>query len=85
MRIFSIVIGTYPLDLLLANYIKIFIFKFNDNWLILNQSLTLFNMLITSVYSSSKSYLEHIMVVSSANKIHLNIMDTLHKSLIYIY
>ena len=38
----------------------------------LNQSETLFNSLFTSVHSSFKSYLEHIMVVSSANKTHLN-------------
>ena len=66
------------------NNIKFVLFKFNDNSLMLDQSLTLFNSLLTSVHSSSKTYLEHIMVASSANKTHLNMEDTLHKSLIYI-
>ena len=36
--VFLIVIGTYTLDLLLANNIKFVLFKFNYNLLMLNQS-----------------------------------------------
>ena len=68
--------------LMLANTIKFVLFKFNDNLPMLNQSLTLLHSLLTSIHSSFKSYLEHIMVASSANKTHLNMEDTLHKSLI---
>ena len=50
----------------------------------LGQSLTLLHSLLTSMHSSFKSYLEHIMVASSTNRIYLIMEDTLHKSLIYI-
>ena len=66
--VFFTVICTLPLDvLLLVNSIKFDLFKFNDNMLVLNQSLTLFNSLLIFLCSSFKSYVEHIMLVSSAN------------------
>ena len=82
--IFLILMGTFPLDWVLVNTMKFVLFKFNDNLLILNQSLTLFNSLLTSVHSSFKLYFEHIMVLSCANKIHFNMVDVFHESLMYI-
>ena len=84
MRQFLIVIGTFTLDLMLANNIIFVLFKFNDNFQMFIQSSTFCSSLLTSVHCSFKSYLEHIMLVSSANRIHLIMEDTLHSSFIYI-
>ena len=56
MRIYFIVIGTFPQDLLLLNKIKFVLFNLNDNLLILSQSLALFNSLLSSEHCSFKSY-----------------------------
>ena len=50
IHLFLIVIGTFTLDLVLATNIKFVLLEFNDTLLMLDQSFTLFNSLLTSVH-----------------------------------